>query len=245
MRLKSASRPCPTASWSSTPGQPGPRTTGISPAGAAMAPSWRMRASTRRLAGKVLRRVRAFEEVERDATTAAGGSAGGRTGALVAAGILGNDEDIQAGKRLGVRGESAVGCGHQDAAELIVETRGADLGDAWSRRRVRLCRHAESGQAWRRFRRPQWLRGDRVERGRVRGMAEAGHLLFRGATRDERGGAGRAEEPVRRQNIGICVTGPLAGEDADAEADADALRGRTSTRDSSMPSEVRRYTASK
>src|SRR5215216_5983772 len=35
LRLKSPSRPWPMASWSSTPGQPGPSTTGISPAGAA------------------------------------------------------------------------------------------------------------------------------------------------------------------------------------------------------------------
>ena len=31
--LKSPSKPCPTASWSITPGQPGPNITGISPAG--------------------------------------------------------------------------------------------------------------------------------------------------------------------------------------------------------------------
>ncbi len=37
LRLKSPSRPCPTASWSKTPGQPGPRTTGIGPAGASTA----------------------------------------------------------------------------------------------------------------------------------------------------------------------------------------------------------------
>ena len=42
LRLKSASRPWPTASCSRTPGHPGPRTTGISPAGAAMALSCRI-----------------------------------------------------------------------------------------------------------------------------------------------------------------------------------------------------------
>src|SRR6266567_2734320 len=39
LRLKSASSPCPTASCSSTPGHPGPRTTSISPAGASRASS--------------------------------------------------------------------------------------------------------------------------------------------------------------------------------------------------------------
>src|SRR5699024_12128970 len=34
LRLKSPSRPCPTASCNKTPGQPGPKTTGITPAGA-------------------------------------------------------------------------------------------------------------------------------------------------------------------------------------------------------------------
>ena len=37
LRLKSPSKPCPTASWSNTPGQPAPNTTGINPAGAATA----------------------------------------------------------------------------------------------------------------------------------------------------------------------------------------------------------------
>src|SRR5579875_3687471 len=38
LRLKSPSRPCPTASCSITPGQPGPSTTRISPAGAGTEP---------------------------------------------------------------------------------------------------------------------------------------------------------------------------------------------------------------
>ncbi len=42
LRLKSASRPCPTASCRSTPGHPGPSTTSISPAGASAAPSCRI-----------------------------------------------------------------------------------------------------------------------------------------------------------------------------------------------------------
>ncbi len=42
LRLKSASRPWPTASCSRIPGQPGPSTTSISPAGAATAPSCRI-----------------------------------------------------------------------------------------------------------------------------------------------------------------------------------------------------------
>ena len=42
LRLKSASRPWPTASCSRMPGQPGPSTTVISPAGASTASSWPM-----------------------------------------------------------------------------------------------------------------------------------------------------------------------------------------------------------
>ena len=38
LRLKSPSRPCPTASCNKIPGQPGPSTTGILPAGAGRAP---------------------------------------------------------------------------------------------------------------------------------------------------------------------------------------------------------------
>ena len=49
--------------------------------------------------------------------------------AVVAAGVLGDDEDVEAGERLGVGGEGAVGGGDEDAAQLVVEA-GADLGDA-------------------------------------------------------------------------------------------------------------------
>ena len=128
LRLKSASRPWPTASWSRTPGQPGPRTTSISPAGAAMAPSWRMavRAASRaKCSGDFV----AFEEVHGDAAAAAAGAAGGAASAIVACGVLGDDEDVEAGEGLGVGGEGAVGGGDEDAAQLVGEA-GADLGDA-------------------------------------------------------------------------------------------------------------------
>ena len=43
--------------------------------------------------------------------------------------ILRDDEDVEAGERLRVGGEGAVGCGDQDAAHLVGEA-GANLHDA-------------------------------------------------------------------------------------------------------------------
>ena len=71
LRLKSASRPWPTASCSRMPGQPGPSTTVISPAGAATASSiaTASRAASR---GEVLGRFLAEKEIQLDAPAAAG-----------------------------------------------------------------------------------------------------------------------------------------------------------------------------
>ena len=77
----------------------------------------------------MLGRFCAFKEVEGDAATAARCAAGGASRALVGGGILGDDEDVEAGQGLGVGGEGAVGGGDEDAAQLVVES-GADLGDA-------------------------------------------------------------------------------------------------------------------
>jgi hypothetical protein len=56
-------------------------------------------------------------------------------------------------------------------------------------------------------------------------VAEAGDGLFSGAAGDERGGAGGAQEAGAGEVVGVGVAGALAGEDADAAADADALAG--------------------
>ena len=108
-------------------------------------------------AGVVLGRVAAFKEVEGDAAAAATGSARGGSGAFVAAGVLGDDEDVEAGERLGVRGEGAVGCGDEDAAELVVES-GADLGDAAVEGAGGVVGALDQLRVWRRFRRRRWRR---------------------------------------------------------------------------------------
>ena len=56
-------------------------------------------------------------------------------------------------------------------------------------------------------------------------MAEALHELLGGAGGDEGGGARGLEECVGGEVVGIGVAGALAGEDADAAAEADSLRG--------------------
>ena len=70
LRLKSASRPWPIASCSSTPGQPGPSTTSISPAGAVTRVKLNDRLA-RRLVGKMFGRLFRLEEFELYASAAA------------------------------------------------------------------------------------------------------------------------------------------------------------------------------
>ncbi len=94
------------------PGHPGPSTTSISPAGAGTAPSCRMApraASCARVSGLLSPR----ELVEpRSAAAARRTLGGGRA-------FLGDDEDVEPAKGLGVAGEGAVGGGDQDAAQLF------------------------------------------------------------------------------------------------------------------------------
>ena len=138
LRLKSASRPWPTASWSRIPGQPGPRTTSISPAGAGTAPSCRIapRAASR---ARCLRAFGADELVESGAPAAARRAFGGGCA------VFGDDEDVEPAEGLGVAGECAVGGGDEDAAQLF-GVAGADLHDARVRRRGRRGRRAESAR---------------------------------------------------------------------------------------------------
>jgi len=80
-------------------------------------------------AGKVLRRVGAFKEIQGYPAPAAGGAAGSGAGAVVSGRILRDDKDVQARPAAGCRSQSAVGGCDQDAAKLVAEAR-ADLGDA-------------------------------------------------------------------------------------------------------------------
>src|ERR1035438_3241212 len=122
LRLKSASRPWPTASWRRIPGQPGPRTTCISPAGAGTAPSWRMApraASLARLSG--LLEPMNWSRPARPP---------GPRRALGGDGVFfGDDEDVEAAEGLGVAGECAVASGDEDALQFFAIA-GADLDDA-------------------------------------------------------------------------------------------------------------------
>jgi hypothetical protein len=98
------------------------------------------------LAGEVLGGVGALEEVERNAATAAGCAAGGAARAVVGCGVLGDDEDIEAGEGLRVGGEGAVGCGDEDAARTCV-MRGSKSRAALSARWMRESLAAISASA--------------------------------------------------------------------------------------------------
>ena len=66
--------------------------------------------------------------------------------------------------------------------------------------------------------------GDGVERG-CEDLVEALHALGLGAVGDEGGGACGFEQAIGAEVVGVGVAGALAGEDANAAADADALGG--------------------
>jgi hypothetical protein len=144
------------------------------------------------LAGEVLGGVRAFKKIQRNAASAAGGAAGGAAGSIAGCGVLGDDEDVEAGEGLCIGGEGAVGGGDEDAAQLVVEA-GADLGDAG----VEVAGGAVGALDERQLGGDLGVgggSGDGVEGGLVRGVAEAGDALLGWAAGDERGGAGGAQE---------------------------------------------------
>ncbi len=89
----------------------------------------------RRLAGEVLGRLVALEEVELHPAAAAGAAA------RVLRSVAGDDEDVEAGQRLRVAGEGAIGGGDENAAKLVVVA-GAHLHDARVDRRGRPGRRA-------------------------------------------------------------------------------------------------------
>src|SRR5438876_9346446 len=91
LRLKSPSRPWPTASWSRMPGQPGPSTTVIVPAGASTARS--LRTVWRRLPREPAPALVLEEEVERDASAAAVGAD------LALAALLGDRGHVESRQR--------------------------------------------------------------------------------------------------------------------------------------------------
>ena len=122
LRLKSPSRPWPTASCSSTPGQPGPSTTVIVPAGASIAcrlrSAWSAAACTQRR-----QRSPSVRKRELDPAAAAGGAL------LALAVLVGDAGDAQADQRLHVADDDSGRVDHQDDLLLDAEA-GQDVGDA-------------------------------------------------------------------------------------------------------------------
>ena len=122
LRLKSPSSPWPTASCSSTPGQPGPSTTGISPAGAAtdsrLVSACASAMSIARLhcasSNRLVVEIAAAEAV---------------IAGLAAAVLLGDDLDAKPDQRADVGSDEAVGADDVDHAPARRQ-RDADLRDA-------------------------------------------------------------------------------------------------------------------
>ena len=115
LRLKSASSPCPTASCSRIPGQPGPSTTSISPAGAATAPSCKIApraASCARCSGLF------------DPTNCSNPDLPPPPADpfVVTAPSLGDHEHIQPAKRLRVAGKRPVRRRNQNPPQLLAVT---------------------------------------------------------------------------------------------------------------------------
>ena len=122
LRLKSPSRPWPTASCSRTPGQPGPSTTVIVPAGASTA----LQVAQRLIGGgahPAQIAVVVGEKGELDAAAAAGGAL------LALAVLLGDAGDAEADERLDVADDDAGRGHHQDDLLLDAEA-GQHVGDA-------------------------------------------------------------------------------------------------------------------
>ena len=123
LRLKSASSPWPTASCSRTPGQPGPSTTSISPAGASRASScriaWRA-ASFAKCSGVFSPKKKSRATRPPPPEAAAGG---------MLARVFAMQEDIHARQRLGIFRERAVGSHDQNVAQFV-GVAGANFLDA-------------------------------------------------------------------------------------------------------------------
>src|SRR5689334_15744020 len=111
LRLKSPSKPWPIASCSSTPGQPGPSTTVMLPAGAST--DSRLTSATRTAS-----RAAGVDELAEAEASAAAGAAG-----FAAAVLLGDDLHVDAHERPHVGGERAVGRGEQHGFEARGDAR--------------------------------------------------------------------------------------------------------------------------
>ncbi len=107
LRLKSPSRPWPIASCSSTPGQPGPSTTGISPAGAATEFE-----VDQRLGESDVDRPVPSRFVEQPVVEIAAAKA--MIAGLPPAVLLGDDLDVEPDQRPDVGGDEAVGADDVD-----------------------------------------------------------------------------------------------------------------------------------
>ena len=214
LRLKSPSRPWPTASCSSTPGQPGPSTTGISPAGAA----------TEFEVGQRLRQrdvdrpapLRLVEQIVVEIAAAEAVIAG-----FPAAVLLGDDLHAEPDQRAHVGGDEAVGANDVDDAPARREA-DADLGDA----RIAGARRGVDPLAQRD------LVGERHEAERIvgavhrlvgpRGGDAAGSALCRIEQLERRGGA---LDRRLADLIGVGEGGGLAGHAAQAEAGRGVIVG--------------------
>ena len=122
LRLKSPSSPWPIASWSRTPAQPEPITTGISPAGAATESRF-----DQRLAQRLVDRPVPLRFLEQLAIKIA--PAEPVIADLAAAVLLGHDLHAEANQRANVAGDEAVAADDVDHAPACGEA-DADLRDA-------------------------------------------------------------------------------------------------------------------
>src|ERR1044071_8645127 len=150
LRLKSPSRPWPTASCRSTPGQPGPSTTVIVPAGAG-------RAS--RLTSACDTACRAYSSSTASGKVGWGGAPPPAAGAALAPSVRFRDHlHRQADQRADVGGERAVGARDEHHLVLAAEARDA-LRDARVERAALALEPLEQRHLLRRIE-----RGHRVER---------------------------------------------------------------------------------
>jgi hypothetical protein len=160
----------------------------------------------RGFSGKELGSLVAKEEVERDTSAAAGGSTSRRLAARTGVG-LGDTGNIHAGQRLRVFGKGAVGADDEYVPQFVGVVR-AHFLDAGI-----VCASGLIG-AHQQFN----FSGDvGIHRGQGYRVQTAGRFLlesrdrrFGRCARDQGSGAGRMQNPLRREIVGVGVAGALA-----------------------------------
>ena len=156
-----------------------------------------------RFPGEVLGRLVALKEADLHPAAAAGAAA------RVLRSVAGDDVTVQAGQRLRVVGEGAIGGRDENVAQLVVVA-GAHLHDA------RVIGPRGAVRAHHQFQLGGDPRigiggGDGVEACFGR-LAEAGHLLFRGPVGDQGRGARGTHQPFGGKIIGIGIAGAIPGD---------------------------------